>query len=244
MRKFDISRVTHNNIILVIGKRATGKSVLVKDILQQNCNTPFTLVVSSTEKNDNFYKDKVPNECIHDEYTPNVIQKFYKRQQAVVEHVEKERNLIGQSLIDPNGILVMENCLYHNSWMEDKNMHTLFMNNKHYHSTIVMTMQFAMVMPPIMHTKLDFVFIYSDNAEQNRKKLYDEYFVNATDSEEFSFADFCQLMDTYTRDYCCLVLDLSSRSKKLEDIVFWYKAVYPNDEILFCGGVTQKKLRT
>jgi hypothetical protein len=39
-----------------------------------------------------------------------------------------------------------------------------------------------------------------------------------------SFEAFCQIMDSCTDNYECIVIDNTVQSNKLEDIVFWYKA--------------------
>ena len=39
-----------------------------------------------------------------------------------------------------------------------------------------------------------------------------------------TFEIFCQVMDQCTENYECLVIDNTTKSNKLEDTVFWYKA--------------------
>ena len=44
-----------------------------------------------------------------------------------------------------------------------------------------------------------------------------------------TFEVFCQVMDQCTENYECLVIDNTTKSNKLEDTVFWYKADTHND---------------
>jgi hypothetical protein len=63
------------------------------------------------------------------------------------------------------------------------------------------------------------VFILRENVIQNREKLYKSFFgVFPT------FDMFNQVMTSCTENYECLVLDNTSKSNKIEDCVFWYKA--------------------
>jgi hypothetical protein len=39
-----------------------------------------------------------------------------------------------------------------------------------------------------------------------------------------TFEIFCQVMDQCTENFECLVIDNTTKSNKLEDTVFWYKA--------------------
>ena len=57
------------------------------------------------------------------------------------------------------------------------------------------------------------------SVRQNRENLYKAFFgVFPT------FDSFCQVMDACTENYECLVLDNTSKSNKITDCVFWYKA--------------------
>jgi hypothetical protein len=53
----------------------------------------------------------------------------------------------------------------------------------------------------------------------NRKRIFENY-GSAFPSLEF----FCQIMDQCTENYECLVIHNGSKSNRLEDAVFWYKA--------------------
>jgi|LauGreDrversion4_2_1035121.scaffolds.fasta_scaffold67209_2 hypothetical protein len=52
----------------MIGKRGTGKSSLVKDLLYYHSSIPIASVISATEHANRFYGDFVPGIFIHDEY--------------------------------------------------------------------------------------------------------------------------------------------------------------------------------
>jgi len=39
-----------------------------------------------------------------------------------------------------------------------------------------------------------------------------------------TFESFCQVMDQCTENYECLVINNNSKSNKLQDQIFWYKA--------------------
>ena len=39
-----------------------------------------------------------------------------------------------------------------------------------------------------------------------------------------TFEAFCSVLDSCTENYECLVIDNNTRSKQLEDRVFWYRA--------------------
>ena len=101
-----------------------------------------------------------------------------------------------------------------------KNVRSLFMNGRHFKIMFIITMQYALGIPPNLRTNVDFVFILRENFVNNRKRLYDHY------AGMFpTFEMFCQVMDQCTENFECLVINNNAKSNKLEDQVFWYKAL-------------------
>ena len=49
LRKFDIRSIKSDKVCVFIGKRETGKSFLVKDLLFHHQNLPIGTVISGTE---------------------------------------------------------------------------------------------------------------------------------------------------------------------------------------------------
>ena len=49
LKKFDISTIASDKVCVFIGKRETGKSFLVKDLLYFHKNLPIGTVISGTE---------------------------------------------------------------------------------------------------------------------------------------------------------------------------------------------------
>jgi hypothetical protein len=95
----------------------------------------------------------------------------------------------------------------------------LFMNGRHWKIMLIITMQYPLGIAPALRTNIDYVFILRENYISNRKRIYDNY------AGMFpTFESFCTVMDQCTEDYSCLVIDNSSKSNKLTDQVFWYKA--------------------
>jgi hypothetical protein len=224
LRKFDISCIGPDKVCVFIGKRETGKSFLVKDLLYYHKNLPIGTVISGTEGANKFYSKMVPNLFIHEEYSPLVVANALKRQKLVVKKMTKEIDQYGKTNINPSAFLILDDCLYDSSWTKDSNIRSLFMNGRHYKMLFLITMQYALGVPPSLRTNIDFVFILRENYVSNRRKLYEHY------AGMFpTFEIFCQVMDQCTEDFNCLVIHNNAKSNKLEDQVFWYKASHQKD---------------
>tara|TARA_Y100000310_G_scaffold328388_1_gene396449 strand:- start:199 stop:1020 length:822 start_codon:yes stop_codon:yes gene_type:complete len=219
LKKFDISKISSDKVCVFIGKRETGKSFLVKDLLYYHQDIPIGTVISGTEGANEFYGKIVPSLFIHEAYSPEIIRNALKRQKIVVKTMNKEANRHGYSNIDPRAFLILDDCLYDNTWTKDYNVRSFFMNGRHYKIMFIITMQYALGIPPSLRTNIDYVFILRENLINNRKKLYEHY------AGMFpTFEVFKQVMDQCTEDYECLVIHNNAKSNKLEDQVFWYKA--------------------
>ena len=54
LRKFDMKMIPQDAVCVFIGRRRTGKSTLVKDLLFHHQNIPMGPVISGTEESNSF----------------------------------------------------------------------------------------------------------------------------------------------------------------------------------------------
>jgi hypothetical protein len=225
LKKFDMKSIqfkpneNKGPVVVLIGKRDTGKSFLVRDLLFYQQAIPIGTVISGTEEGNGFYGSMVPKLFVHNEYNTAIIENVLKRQRTVLKQVKKEMETYKRTTIDPRAFVILDDCLYDNTWSRDKMMRLLFMNGRHWKVMLVITMQYPLGIPPTLRTNIDYVFILRENYIANRKRIYDNY------AGMFpTFESFCQVMDQCTENYECLVINNNSKSNQLRDQVFWYKA--------------------
>jgi hypothetical protein len=175
---FDIQTLKTNSVVLVVGRRNTGKSFLVRDLLYHHSDLSGGLIVSPTEPVEHFYEAIVSSkDTIHEEYTPDLWKSHPK-----------------------NAFVVLDNAIYDCAWTSDAYIRRLFLKKP---SMFLFTMPFALGIPPHLRRNMDVVFILRDNMEKSRERLYLQY-----GSEVFpTFEAFGQAMDECTRNYECLVID-------------------------------------
>ena len=223
IRKFNIQTIVErceidsrkSPMIVLIGKKDTGKSFLVRDILANSRNCfPVGTVISGTEVANPFFQEMVPSKLIHDKYKPEIVMNAIKRQLSVKQTRNHEK-----SNIDPRAFLILDDCLYDKTWINEESTRYVFMNGRHIDMVTLITMQYPLGITPNLRTNIDFVFILRENNISNRKRIYDNY------AGMFpTFEMFCQFMDQCTENYECLVIANGVQSNRLEDQVFWYKA--------------------
>ena len=225
LKKFDMKSISFKPnenkgpVIVLIGKRDTGKSFLVRDLLFYQQDIPIGTVISGTEEGNGFYGKMVPKLFVHNEYNTAIIENILKRQRTVLKQIKKEMETYKRTTIDPRAFVILDDCLYDNTWARDKMMRLLFMNGRHWKVMLVITMQYPLGIPPNLRTNIDYVFILRENYIANRKRIYENY------AGMFpTFESFAQVMDQCTENFEFLVIHNNSKSNKLHDQVFWYKA--------------------
>ena len=230
LKKFDMRWITFRPdenkgpVIVMIGRRDTGKSFLVRDLLYHHQDIPIGTVISGTEAGNGFYAQHVPKLFIHEEYNTAIIENILRRQKAVMKQMNKEMESFRRTTIDPRTFVILDDCLYDQSWTRDKLMRLLFMNGRHWKVFLVITMQYALGIPPNLRTNIDYVFILRESYLTNRKRIWENYASMFPTLESF-----CQVMDQCTENYECLVINNNSKSNQLHDQIFWYKAeTHPN----------------
>ena len=117
-------------VVVLIGRRDTGKSYLVRDLLYYHQDIPIGTVISGTEAGNGFYKEHVPKLFIHDEYNTVLIENILRRQKSVMKQMKKEIETYKRTTIDPRAFVIMDDCLYDQTWTRDKMMRLLFMNGE------------------------------------------------------------------------------------------------------------------
>ena len=210
IRQFDPSVIEPNRVLLFIGKRNTGKSTLVKDLMWYNRRIPIGMIMSPTEESNSFYSNMIPDLFIYHDYDADAVDKLIKRQKKAVK----------KKMPNPNAFLLLDDCMYDSKKItKDKNIRYIFMNGRHVKLMLYLTMQYCMDLSPDLRANIDYVFVLRENIIANKEKIYKNFFGIFP-----TFDIFNQVMTSCTENFECIVLDNTSRSNNIEDVVFYYKA--------------------
>ena len=227
LSKFSMNIVPDDAVVLFIGRRGTGKSLLIKDLMWYKQRFPIGTVISGTEGANAFYSSIVPSLFIHDEVNSSIIMNLIKRQDAITKQIRKEEARGAPTTLDRRSFIVMDDCMFDTRWVSDKWIRSLFMNGRHYGLLYILALQYVMGIPPVLRGQVDYVFILRENQIAARRKIYDQF------AGIFpTFELFCQIMDQCTENYECLVIHNGAKTNRIEDCVFWYKAdMHPDFKI-------------
>ena len=226
LKKFNMAIVGDDKVCVFIGKRKTGKSVGVKDLLYHNRHIPSGVVISGTENANKFYGRIIPEQYIHDAFDEDLTDNIILRQVHNIDMLREQYPDLDDDEFDKikkdaniGCFIVLDDLMFDQKWVRNKTVAQLFMNGRHYKILFIVTMQYPLGILPGLRTNVDYVFIFRENNISNRRKIYEHY------AGIFpTFDMFCQVMDACTNDYGCLVIDNNAKGTKVEDVVYWYRA--------------------
>lgn len=224
IKRFDPSGIKESRIIFLIGKRHTGKSVLMKDLLYHMPRPDYVLAMAPTEDTLNMYREFLPECCIFDHFSQEKLERTVSLQRELVLRGKKRTVLI-----------LLDDCLYKKNVLNSTAMRAIFFNGRHDHISLMCAAQYMMEVDVSLRTNIDYIFTMRESILVNRQKLYKYYF-----GQFRKFEDFDKVMTACTQDYKALVLDGTVSSTDATDCVHWYKADVNVPPFKLCKGVYWK----
>lgn len=235
---FDIKNAVKNpaNIVL-LGKRNTGKSTMVSEILYQmaKAKVPRAIVFSATESvNHHYERFGIPKQYIFTQWNENVLRGVYEEQKKLFERQEKGE--ISQSK-DLRVTVVIDDFGFNRQMYCTPFMNELFMNCRHIRMSIILTLQHAMNIPPALRGQIDILLALKEVIKSKREVIYKEYFSCFED-----FGVFDSVMKQLTNGYKAMVFDSRAPDQdNINEMLFYLKAK-PGRQIEF-GSKSYRKYR-
>ncbi len=259
MRKFDINlfknhkdKYFKNNIHLIIGKEGCGKTFLIKDILYNHQFIPEGKIIINKITDEEKYKQIIPEEFIKKEYNMQATFDFMKRQKEKRKYIVKKEefdyqqkklnkeqglkeNKENEEIFDNRAFLILDDCLNDKKYYKDKIIREIYMNGRIWGIFNIISSSCILEIRPPLSGNIDFVFIFKEELEKNKKLIYKNYIelyfsdMKIIDSLgnkvkfNMNYNYFEQIINSLN-EYECLVLNYSVPSMKLEDNISWYKA--------------------
>lgn len=211
IKRFDPTTLKPHRIIIIVGKRGTGKSVMQRDLMY-NLRDKWDLGVAMTptEESAQTFSQHMPENWIYNGFSSTKLDQILNMQRELCKD-KKERNLF----------LILDDCMYDKKILKGTGIRDLFMNGRHLKVTLCNAVQYVMDMGPDLRTQVDYVFALRENIISNKSKLW-KYFFGMFDRYE----DFARVMDKCTENHSAIVMDNTTGSCNVDECIFWYKATH------------------
>ncbi len=155
INKFDIPNKCLN--VLIIGKRCSGKTMLIKDLITKRELSTYLAINHLASEYENF------TDNVYTEYDKNIIETFLNKN------------------IPFKNCIVFDNCMYTPKWIKDNSVCNLFMKK----NNVFMSMSYPMSITPIIKDTIDYIFVFRDSNMSNIKNIYKQYCNNLVSFEQY-----------------------------------------------------------
>ena len=211
IRKWNPATMNINSTVVLIGKRGSGKTSVLKAIchaLYQTGKIDLVLAFSATEDSTSALSGIVPPSLIHDVVNPTVIDNV-----MAVQKRQWKRPQGGKQVL-----MLLDDVAFDTKMLRSKSIRQLFLNGRHHHICVILSLQYALLLGPCIRGNCDVVVACRENVVSSRRKLYEQFFGFFP-----TFKAFTRAFGALTNNYETMVLN-NCQSNSLEDSIFWYKA--------------------
>ena len=198
-----------NKTISLVAKRNSGKSCLLKYLVQEQIQNFKKIFVICPTNFNGFYNDWVDSNCIFEDYNEEWIEKLISKMSKINQ---------GKNNDDAyNILLILDDCCSDTKFHASKSIKKLFSRGRHSFISIIITCQMLHHIPPLCRNNSDFLLIGQLN-NQNIDLLCDEF---RTGLEK---KDFKIMYKRLTTDYSFLIINNNS-VKDSDDLNSLYGAI-------------------
>lgn len=196
----------------------TGKTTLISSLLYAKRHIyPCGIVFSGTEDSNGFYQNMFPSTFVFNKYDEAQLKSFIRRQKIAKKHVA-----------NPWAVCLLDDCTDTPGVFNKPLQQGIYKNGRHWKMWYILSLQYCMDVKPVIRTNVDGTFILREPNLRNRKSLWENYAGVIPD-----FSLFCDILDQLTDDYTALYIHNATKSNKLEDCIFFYKATPPPKDFKF-----------
>jgi hypothetical protein len=219
-KTLEMNDLVPNPAIVIIAKRGSGKSCIIKSIMEaQKDNIYVWVIISLTEHVNPFYSKFYPNTFIYDKYDNKIFEKIINRQEKIKHNpkINPKYRRLG---------LIMDDCLADaKEWATNNTLKEIMMNGRHYDITYILTMQYLMGISPQLRGNFDYVILLKEDSPNTIKKIFDNYAGIFENYQEFR-----RVFEKLTDNYSAMIIVKRDVNKKLQDKIFHYKAKYDKND--------------
>lgn len=209
-------------VIVIIGPPGAGKTTLARDILFHYRHLPHGIVIAGKDADRKGYEQitggRVDAVGVFGEYSPALLETFFRRQLHVIT-TSRQNNT---DRTDDNRVfMLLDDCMFDDSWCRDKIIRLAFMNGRHWKAMMIITLRSPLGVPPVLRTNIDYAFLFAmkSSSEKDRRRMYENYASVFPSLEAFN-----SVFEQLAVKHECMVMCFDARSARLQDHVKFYQA--------------------
>lgn len=214
LRKANIEKlIWPGSVNVLIAKRGSGKSFLMRDIMFHLRHIPRGVVVSGTEYVNAYYQNFIPMSYIYRHFDSAKIEEIMDAQAKLIKNA-------GGKKPEHQLFMILDDVLGDPATFKNNAIKRLFCDGRHFNITLFILIQDPMAIKPAFRTNVDNAFLFADNIHANIEKLWKFYC-----GVFKKFADFQEVFKQCTKNRETMVVKMTQNiTNEIEDMIFYYKA--------------------
>lgn len=213
--RFDLPKMKRDSMVGLLGRRGSGKTYILWDIMQHHREIGEGVVFSGTEESNGFWKCCIPDGYIHDTYRPEIVRAMIERQH---KRPKTARNDDGKPC-PPAVFLVLDDMIHQKKELAAcQYLRYVFLNGRQSKIFCIIAMQESTAFPPWARLQFDYIFLCHTDSFLELENIYRRFFGLVPTKELF-----CDIVSTTTENYRALVLDNKPQTRDLNKRLFWHR---------------------
>lgn len=209
---------TLNKLILICGKRNSGKSQLLRYIVSEEKDKYHQIYLfCPTEKINSFYEGIIKPENIFNEYDENWTNTLMDKLSKINGNVKQEDA--------KHVLLILDDCCSDTNFRQSPSFKILCTRGRHFKLSLIITSQYLRQLAPVSRSNADWILVSQMNSQSN-KILADEFLHGTLTKKEF-----ISMYYKATSNYGFLVIN-NNCAKKNDDVNEIYGIVRTPDNYL------------
>jgi DNA polymerase III delta prime subunit len=230
LKKFNVNEIVNNPHILMIGKRGSGKTYtiinIINDLYKIN-KIDEIIIISPVEKHTNTYKKVFTNiKTFYHNYSAKLISQILKKQ-LILQKQKKSKKIM----------IIFDDCVGPEIWDQDKNLQEILYNGRHFNIGFILGMQFPGIIKESLISNFDYYFLFNDVYIPNIKRLYDNYYANRITS----FDLFKNILLYTTQNYGSMIINTRTNDIKYFNAKHVYKCNINEFNIKYYSKINHNK---
>jgi len=218
--EFNLDDIKMDATIVAVGKRRTGKTWVIRNIMYRLKNKfPAGIVISQTDQLNKFWRQYVPEKYIYKKYQPEILDAVFKRQLKILDDnglTDEEKDAAAPFFV------LLDDVISDKRLKFDENLMELFVAGRHYRLFVLITTQYAKAITPTLRGNTDYCFMMKSLQTMQREALWEDFGGFLTKDA------FQQVLDAYTEDNEVLVVNTCPETHVDPlQMLHWFKAIDP-----------------
>jgi hypothetical protein len=207
-----------NAFVIEYGKRRTGKSYFTRDFFFRTKGKWFVATIHTDTKFNGFFQEFVDEDYIYDEYNDYALGKLFEKCKELVKMRNKKEIPEWMHFF---AIVWLDDVVADNTLRYSKFMDRAATQGRHYDMCVGINTQKGTRVPPTWRENADIVVIFTQLHAATKVMLAEEYL------SCLNLRTALEMIDLYTQDHGCLVLELWRNTNDPEEFIFHYRAEDP-----------------